>query len=98
MPTTSRQNLRPPTVEAAGLASTSKNVAVLFTRREEKLSEEQRDYLERHCDYDEAHVADARRLTQECAKMARGLEGEKPDGWKKPRHALLPRWSASPSL
>ncbi len=65
----------------AGLLSpTSKNVAALFTRREEKLSEEQKEYLERLCDSDRA-LADARRLTQDFAKMVRDLEGEKLDGW-----------------
>ena len=42
-----------------------------MTRREEKLSEEQKGYLRRRlCDYDEA-LADARRLTQEFAEMTR---------------------------
>ena len=64
----------------AGLSPTSKNVAALFMRREEKLSEEQKGYLKRLCDADGA-LADARRLTQDFAKMLRGLEGEKIDGW-----------------
>jgi transposase len=63
----------------AGLSPTAKNVAALFMRREEKLSEEQREYLGRLCDSDGA-LADARRLTQEFAQMVRGLEGEKLDG------------------
>jgi transposase len=49
-------------------------------RREEKLSKEQKEYLGRLCASDGA-LADARRLTQEFAKMARGLEGEKLEGW-----------------
>jgi len=49
-------------------------------RREEMLNEEQKEYLERLCVSD-AVLADARRLTQEFAKMVRNLEGEKVDGW-----------------
>jgi len=64
----------------AGLSPTSKNVAALFMRREEKLSEEQKEYLGRLCGADEA-LADARRLTQAFAEMARNLEGEQLDGW-----------------
>lgn len=64
----------------AGLSPTAKNVAALFMRREEKLSEEQKEYLERLCASDEA-LADTRRLTQEFAKMVRQLEGEKLDEW-----------------
>jgi transposase len=64
----------------AGLSPTSKNVAALFMRREEKLTEEQKEYLGRLCGADEA-LADARRLTQEFAQMSRNLEGEKLDGW-----------------
>ncbi len=64
----------------AGLSPTSKNVAALFMRREEKLSKEQKEYLKRLCDFDEA-LADARRLTRQFAGMVRGLEGEKLDGW-----------------
>ena len=64
----------------AGLSPTSKNVAALFMRREEKLTEEQKEYLGRLCGADEA-LADARRLTQEFAKMVRNLEGGKLDGW-----------------
>ena len=64
----------------AGLSPSSKNVAALFMRREEKLSEEQKAYLGRLCDSDPA-LADARRLTQEFAKMVRDLEAEKLDGW-----------------
>ena len=56
----------------AGLSPTSKNVAALFMRREEK--------LKRLCDADEA-LADARRLTREFNGMVRDLEGEKLDGW-----------------
>ncbi len=59
----------------AGLSLTAKNVAALFMRREEKLSEEQKEYLGRLCASDAA-LADARRLTQEFAGMVRGLEGE----------------------
>lgn len=64
----------------AGLSPTSKNVAALFVRRDEKLYEEQKAYLGRLCDAD-GSFADARRLTQDFAKMVRGLEGEKLDGW-----------------
>ncbi|MDQ3521806.1 MAG: ISL3 family transposase [Gemmatimonadota bacterium] len=64
----------------AGLSPTSKNVAALFVRRPEKLTEEQKEYLGRLCDADRA-LADAHRVTQDFAKMARDLEGEKLDGW-----------------
>ncbi|MGH3148447.1 MAG: ISL3 family transposase [Rubrobacter sp.] len=64
----------------AGLSPTAKNAAALFMRREEKLSGEQEEYLSRLCASD-GTLADARRLTQEFAKMARRLEGEKLDGW-----------------
>ena len=64
----------------AGLSPTSKNVAALFMRREEKLTEEQKEYLGRLCGADGA-LADARRLTQEFAQMTRNLEGENLDGW-----------------
>lgn len=64
----------------AGLSPTAKNVAVLFMRREEKLSGEQEAYLGRLCDADGA-LADTRRLTQGFAKMVRDLEGAKLDGW-----------------
>jgi len=64
----------------AGLSPTAKNVATLFMRREEKLSEEQKECLDRLCASD-GTLADARRLTQEFAGMVRGLEGEKLDGW-----------------
>ena len=64
----------------AGLSPASKNVAALFMRREEKLSKEQKEYLGRPCDADEA-LADARRLTQEFAGMVGKLEGAKLDGW-----------------
>ena len=50
----------------AGLSPTSKNVAVLFMRREEKLSEEQKAYLRRLCEAD-GSLADAHRLTQDFA-------------------------------
>jgi transposase len=64
----------------AGLSPTSKNIAALFMRREEWLSEEQKEYLSRLCAADEA-LADARRLTQSFARMTRNLEGENLDGW-----------------
>ena len=64
----------------AGLSPTSKNVATLFMRRQEKLTEEQKEYLTRLCASDAA-LADAHKLAQEFAKMVRGLEGEKLDGW-----------------
>jgi transposase len=49
-------------------------------RRDEKLNDEQKEYLGRLCDAD-ASLADARRLTQDFAKMVRDLEGEKLDEW-----------------
>lgn len=64
----------------AGASPTAKNVAALFMRREEMLSEEQKEYLQRLCASDAA-LADARRLTQEFAKMVRELEGEELEGW-----------------
>ena len=64
----------------AGGSPTARNVAALFMRREEKLSEEQRKYLDRLCASDGA-LTDAHRLTQEFAKMVREHEGEKLDGW-----------------
>ena len=64
----------------AGLSPSSKNVAALFMRREERLSGEQKEYLGRLCGADEA-LADARRLTQAFAAMTRNLEGGKLDGW-----------------
>jgi transposase len=70
----------------AGLSPTAKNVAALFMRREEKLSEEQKEYLQRLCASD-GTLSDARCLTQEFAKMVRGLEGEKLDEWLKEAEA-----------
>ncbi len=64
----------------AGASPTAKNVAALFMRREEMLNEEQNEYLGKLCSSDAA-LADARRLTQDFAKMVRNLEGEKLDGW-----------------
>ena len=64
----------------AGLSPTAKNVAALFMRHEEKLDEEQEEYLERLCEADEA-LADTRGLTQEFAEMVGRLEGEELDGW-----------------
>ena len=64
----------------AGRSPTARNVAALFMRREEKLSEEQRKYLDRLCASD-GTLADTHRLTQEFAKMVGGLQGEKLDGW-----------------
>jgi transposase len=64
----------------AGLSPTSKNVAALLMRRDEKLSEEQKEYLGRLCEADAA-LADAYRLTQDFAAMVGNLEGEKLDGW-----------------
>ena len=64
----------------AGLSPSSKNVAALFMRREEKLTEGQKEYLKKLGEADET-LADARRLTQEFAGMVRNLEGEKLDGW-----------------
>ncbi len=64
----------------AGASPTAKNVAALFMRREEMLSGEQQEYLEKLCASDLA-LADARRLTQDFARMVRNLEGEKLGGW-----------------
>ena len=64
----------------AGLSPTSKNVAALFMRREEKLTEEQKEYLGRLCEADEA-LADARRLSREFNGVVTNLEGEKLDAW-----------------
>ena len=64
----------------AGLSPTAKNVAAPFVRGEEKLSVEQKGHLGRPRASDPA-LADARRPTKEFAVMARGLEGEKLDGW-----------------
>ena len=64
----------------AGASPTAKNVAALFMRREGMLNEEQKAYLGRLGEADGA-LADARRLTQDFAKMVRDLEGEKLDGW-----------------
>ena len=67
----------------AGLSPTAKNVAALFMRHQEKLDEEQSEYLERLCGADEA-LADTRLLTQEeFAQMVRRLEGEDLEGWLK---------------
>jgi transposase len=64
----------------AGASPSAKNVAALFMRHEELLNAEQKEYLQNLCASDRA-LADARRLTQELAKMVRNLEGEKLDGW-----------------
>ena len=83
----------------AGLSPSAKNVAALFVRRKEKLSEEQEEYLKRLCDADEA-LADARRLTQEFAGMLRGLEGGELDDRleeAEASRASFARCSASPS-
>jgi transposase len=64
----------------AGLSPTAKNVAALFVRREEDLTQEQKEYLGRLCASDQA-LADARRLAQDFAAMVRNLEDEKLDGW-----------------
>jgi transposase len=66
----------------AGVSPTAKNMAALFMRREEKLNEEQKEYLDRLCASDVA-LADAHRLTQEFAKMVPGLDGEKLERWLK---------------
>jgi transposase len=72
----------------AGAAPTAKNVAALFMRREEMLNGEQKEYLDRLCGASDAALADARRLTQEFAKMVRSLEGEKLDRWLEEAEAL----------
>jgi transposase len=71
---------RAKTGSIAGASPTAKNVAALFMRREEMLNVEQKEYLDRLCASERA-LADARRLTQQFAKMVRNLEGEKLDGW-----------------
>ncbi len=48
--------------------------------REEKLNKEQKEYLNRLCNSDQA-LNDTRRLTQEFTEMVRGLEGDKLDEW-----------------
>jgi transposase len=70
------------TGSVAGLCPTAKNVAALFMRHEEKLNEEQAEYLKRLCEADQA-LADTRVLTQEFAEMVRRLEGEDLEGWLK---------------
>ena len=80
------KKLRTPRVPKAkkgsiiGSSPTARNVAALFMRREEKLSEERSKYLDRLCASDRA-LAEAHRLTQEFTKMVREHEGEKLDGW-----------------
>jgi transposase len=64
----------------AGSFPSAKNVAALFMRRKENLNGEQEDYLERLQSLDPA-LADARRLTQRFAEMARNLGGEELDSW-----------------
>jgi transposase len=64
----------------AGSSPTARNVAALFMRREEKLDEEQKAYLDRLGASDGA-LADARRMAQDFARMVRGLDGGKLDGW-----------------
>jgi transposase len=59
---------------------TARQGAALFLKRREKLTAEQEAYLDRLGTLDRAS-ADAYRLTQEFAKMVRGLEGEKLDEW-----------------
>jgi transposase len=66
----------------AGLSPTAKNVAALFMRHEEKLNQEQEEYLKRLCEADQA-LADTRRLTQEFAEMVRRLEGVDLEEWLK---------------
>ena len=74
----------------AGSFPSAKNVAALLLRREQKLSAEQKAYLERLGAADAA-VADARRLTQGFAGMVRNLGGEDLDTWlEEPRHRRLP--------
>jgi hypothetical protein len=65
-------------------------VEVLFMRRKEKLSEEQKAYLGRLCASDAA-LSDACRLTQEFAGMVRDLEGGKLDGWLEEADRRRPR-------
>jgi transposase len=66
--------------EVAGSFPSAKDVAALFMCREERLTAEQGDYLKRLCTIDPA-LAEARRLTQEFARMARNLAGADLDGW-----------------
>ena len=82
----------------AGTSPSAKNVAALFMRREERLNEEQKEYLGRLCAADEA-LGDARRLTQDFAEMLRDLEGEKLDDWleeaSSSEAAVMQRFAAS---
>jgi transposase len=60
---------------------TARQAAALFLKRREKLTADQEAYLDRLGALDET-LADAYRLTQEFARMARRLEGEKQlDRW-----------------
>jgi len=59
---------------------TARQAAALFLKRSEKLTTDQEAYLDRLGTMDET-LADAYRLTQEFARMVRGLEGEKLDEW-----------------
>jgi len=61
---------------------TARQAAALFLKSREKLTAEQEAYLDRLGALDKAS-ADACRLTQEFAKMVRGLEGGKLDEWIK---------------
>ncbi len=64
----------------ASFVPTARQAAALFLRRREKLTAEQEAYLDRLGTLDETS-AEAYRLTQEFAGMARRLEGEKLNGW-----------------
>lgn len=59
---------------------TARQAAALFLKHKEALTAEQEAYLDRLGALDET-LADAYRLTQEFARMVRGLEGEKLDEW-----------------
>ena len=67
----------------AGLSPTSKNVAALFVRREEKLSEEQEEYLNRLCASDQA-LADAPALRNFATGLRKDLDAVRAglsEGW-----------------
>jgi transposase len=61
---------------------TARQAAALFLKRREKLTADQQAYLDRLGDLDET-LAEAYRLTQQFARMVRGLKGEKLDEWLK---------------
>lgn len=77
---------------------TARQAAMLFLKRTEDLTIEQKAYLDHLGTLDET-VADAYRLTQEFARMARNLDGEKLEEWLKEAEtseaAAMGRFAAS---